>query len=113
MEETLSGFYNEIAEINTTLLMLVQQEQWEEFIALAERYVIKMQALADELASPQVSFHEKETLKTLLGTLVDNEAEMTRHLKARLMILKKNLSSLHQGAKISQYYALQQITSFH
>lgn len=112
MVETMPEFITELYEMNLALHAMTVKEEWDEFIELASLYVMRKHDLADNCAST-LSVTEKENLQNILKLMVDNEAEISRNLQSRLNTLKKNLSSLHHGAKCSQLYSLQQVSSVH
>lgn len=112
MAETISVYYHELYAINLELLEMVRQEQWDDFIDLAENYIVRMQELSEHMPSDMTE-SEKEDMKGILRQLMDNEVEISQKLRLRLNTLQTNISSLHRGAKCTQLYSLQQLASFH
>ncbi|WP_342323917.1 flagellar protein FliT [Kosakonia sp. BYX6] len=112
MAEIILRYYRELYEMNLTILDMAKQERWDDFVEVASRYVIKKQDIFNN-STDALSASEKEELKGLLKQLLDNEAEITRNLRARLDTLKQNLSSIHRGARCSQLYTLHQAPSLH
>ncbi|MDV5353376.1 flagellar protein FliT [Kosakonia sp. SMBL-WEM22] len=112
MAEMIPLYYRELYEMNLAILQMAREARWDDFIEVASRYVIKKQDIFNN-SSDALSASEKEALKALLQQLLDNEAEITRNLRARLDTLKQNLSSIHRGARCSQLYTLHQAPSLH
>lgn len=106
----LTEEYNNIYKINQAMLDMAQQGKWEDFVILAERYVVNLRTVLEQLPET-LSSEEKEQIGHWLTTLQSNEAEINRALEARLDILKKNISTLHQAKQGNKAY-LTQITSF-
>lgn len=105
----LTEEYNNIYKINQAMLDMAQQGKWEDFVIMAERYVINMRTALEHLPET-LSSEEKEQLCRWLMTLQSNEAEINRALEARLTLLKKNISVLHQAKQGNKAY-LSQITA--
>jgi len=112
MAEIIPHYYRELYEMNLAILEMAREARWDDFIEVASRYVIKKQDILNN-STDTLSASEKEALKGLLQQLLDNEAEITRNLRARLDTLKQNLSSIHRGARCSQLYILHQAPSLH
>ena len=112
MVESIPSYYRELFAMNQDILEMTRQDRWDDFVELASQYVIKKQEIVN-LSTDALSVGEKEELKVLLKQLLENEAEITRNLQARLNTLKQNLSSIHRGARCSQLYTLHQAPSLH
>lgn len=112
MAEIIPHYYRELYEMNLAILAMAREARWDDFIEVASRYVIKKQDILNN-STDTLSASEKEALKGLLQQLLDNEAEITRNLRARLDTLKQNLSFIHRGARCSQLYTLHQAPSLH
>lgn len=110
MADTLVKYYRELYEMNVVILEMSRQERWDDFVEFASHYVIKKEDIAHH-HSDELDEAEKETLKVILRQIIENEAEITRNLEARLKSLKQNLSSIHRGTRASQFYTLQQTST--
>lgn len=103
--------YHQIYKINQNMLALAQQGKWNDFVTLAENYIVNLRSALDQIPAT-LSGEEKEQLCGLLMTLQGNEAEIKAVLEARLNVLRKDISSLHQGKKCSQAYNSQVVSPF-
>jgi flagellar protein FliT len=103
--------YDRIYKINQNMLALAQQGKWDDFVTLAENYIITLRSALDQTPAT-LSSEEKEQLCGLLMALQGNEAEIKAVLEARLDFLRKDISSLHQGKKCSQAYNSQVVSPF-
>ncbi|GLR07540.1 flagellar protein FliT [Mixta theicola] len=105
----LTEEYNNIYKINQAMLVMAQQGEWDDFVTMAERYIVTLRA-ALERVPDTLSSEEKDQLCHFLITLQSNEEEINRALEGRMNLLKKEISSLHQGKKGNKAY-ISQITS--
>lgn len=98
--------YEHIYRLNTDLLMLARQGNWDAFIPLAEQYVT---AVSDIIDNPPADMmvQDKERLIFFIKSLLSNEDEIEQALKQRLQFLRKDMSSLHNGKKCSEAYSRQ------
>lgn len=98
--------FEDIYQKNLILLDMIRNERWEDFVSMAEQYVLTLQEVFDLTPSELVE-GEKEILQKIILKMQDNEREMTGRLKNRLSNLKKDMSALHHGNKCSQLYSTQ------
>ncbi|QHM73220.1 flagellar protein FliT [Mixta intestinalis] len=111
MSKPLNKDYNTLYEMNQAMLVMARQGQWDDFVTLAQDYIVNLGAVLEQVPET-LSADEKAQLGTLLTSLQNNEAEISRALEARLDVLKKGISSLHNGKKCSQAYTSQIISPF-
>ncbi|MFD1801146.1 flagellar protein FliT [Mixta tenebrionis] len=111
MSKPLNKDYNALYEINQAMLVMARQGQWDDFVTLAQEYIVNLGAMLEQVPDT-LSADEKAQLSALLTTLQSNEVEISRALEARLDVLKKGISSLHNGKKCSQAYNSQVISPF-
>ncbi|YCH30597.1 flagellar protein FliT [Erwinia sp. D4-22] len=109
MTTFLTEEYNNIYKMNQSMLVMAQQGEWENFVTMAERYIVTLRVALDKLPD-MLSIEEKESFFSLLITLQSNEEEINRALEGRMSVLKKEISSLHQSKKGNKAY-ISQITS--
>jgi flagellar protein FliT len=106
MAKTISDCIDDIYHKNLNLLEMVREERWDDFVGLAEQYVLTLQEVfarhPEEFAE-----QDKDMLRTLIPSLQDNEKEMTERLRTRMVSLRKDMSALHHGNKCSQLYSSQ------
>ena len=91
------------------MLVMAQQGRWEDFSAMAERYIVDLRAVLEQVPD-RLSGEEKEQIAHFLIALQSNEKEINQALEARLNVLKKEISSLNQAKKGNKAY-LSQVTS--
>ncbi|WP_235895252.1 flagellar protein FliT [Yersinia alsatica] len=112
MVNTLSEDYESIYELNLNLLDMVKQGKWEDFIELAEIYITTLHDVIEKQPLEMIQ-EEKKSLSVIITSLLENEDEITRILKDRLDVLRKDMSSLHHGNKCSKAYSSQYTSAFH
>lgn len=106
-KETLS-FFRALYQTNLHLLELARLEQWDEFIAQAEFYLIALHGTGDlALDSETLSAEEKSELKIIWAELLSNEKEIIEKLTLRLNLLRRKISGLNKGKKCSKAYTSQ------
>ncbi|HEN3278359.1 TPA: flagellar protein FliT [Yersinia enterocolitica] len=91
---------------------MVRQGKWDEFIALAEIYIISLHEVIKNQPA-EMQQEEKKSLKVMLTSLLENEDEIAQTLKNRLDVLQKDISSLQIGKKCSKAYSSQYTSAFH
>lgn len=112
MVNSLSVDYEDIHKLNLNLLDMVKQGKWEEFIELAEVYISSLQNVIEKRPVEMIQ-EDKKNLRVIITSLIENEEEITRVLKNRLDVLRKDMSSLHRGNKCSRAYSSQYTSAFH
>ncbi|EPE4190305.1 MULTISPECIES: flagellar protein FliT [Yersinia] len=112
MDNSLSEDYENIYELNLNLLEMARQGKWEEFIELAEIYIVTLHDVIERQPADMMQ-DEKKSLKIILTNLLENEGEITKTLKNRLDVLQKEISSLHLGKKCNKAYSSQFTSAFH
>jgi len=112
MTKSFTEKYQHVYQLNINLLALARQGNWDEFIAMAERYVILLSEILDQ-EFQCYSAEEREQIGPLLLRLTDNEAEINNTLKNRLNVLKREVSALRLGKKCSQAYSAPFSPTFH
>ena len=111
MTTFLTEEYNNIYKINQAMLVMAQQGEWEDFVTMAERYIVTLRA-ALERVPDTLSSEEKDRLCQFLIKLQSNEEKINRALEGRMSVLKKEISSLHQTKKGNKAYISQIISPF-
>ncbi|MGD8107202.1 flagellar protein FliT [Pantoea sp. FN0302] len=103
--------HNNIYKMNQAMLVMAQQGEWGNFVTMAERYIITLRAVLEQVPDT-LSSDEKEQFYNFLITLQSNEEEINRALEGRMALLKKEMSSLHQSKKGNKAYLAQVISPF-
>ncbi|MGC8426258.1 flagellar protein FliT [Mixta calida] len=111
MNKLINKDYAAIYQINQTMLLMARQGEWDDFVTLAENYVVTLGAALEQIPET-LSEEEKMEIGSLLMALQNNEAEINRVLEARLDTLRKGITSLSHGKKCSQAYTNQVISPF-
>lgn len=109
MREDMFSFCETLYDISMLLLDLARKENWDEFSLQAEEYVVKVQDFTCGDIFSHVASEQQEEMKALIIKVLDNTYEIQQILAIRLDDLKKNMSSLHYGARVSQLYSLQKM----
>lgn len=99
----LASEYEHIFLLNLSLLEMARQGCWQDFSQLAENYVVQLNQLVQHQQPLEES--EREELKQMLQTLLDNENEMMQALSQRLGTLKQEMVALGRGKQCTQAYA--------
>lgn len=99
----LTSEYEQIFLLNLSLLEMARQGSWQDFSRLAENYVVQLNQLMQH--QPALEACEREELKQILQTLLDNENEMMQALSQRLTTLKQEMVTLGRGKQCAQAYA--------
>lgn len=106
MNKTITSYFQDIYKKNLALLEMAREERWEEFVELAEHYVLMLHDVFDRKL-PDLDPEGKGSLRVIIKSIQENEKEMTEKLNGRLSFLRNNMSRLHHGNKCSQLYNTQ------
>jgi len=91
---------------NIMLLEIVREERWQDFIELAESYILLINSVIDDFTS-KIDADEMVMLREMVRLLQDNEREIAERLEKRLALLKEKMMILKKGKQFSQLYLLQ------
>ncbi len=97
--------YDNLFDMNQSMLTMVREEKWEDFLALLDKFLAKADSLITGTSGLTLSESERERIRSQVRGLINGTEELMSKVKVRLETLKKSMSSLHQGAKVSQMYA--------
>lgn len=106
MNKTITSCFQDIYKKNLALLEMVREERWDEFVDLAECYVIMLHDVFDK-DLPDLDSESKDSLCIIIKSIQENEKEIAEKLNGRLSFLRNNMSKLHYGNKCSQLYNTQ------
>ncbi|CNE63951.1 flagellar protein FliT [Yersinia mollaretii] len=112
MGNVQSEDYEDVYKLNLSLLEMAKEGKWDEFIELAEVYIITLHDIIENQPAEMMQ-DEKKNLSVMLTSLLENEDEITKTLKSRLDVLRKDMSSLQHGKKCSKAYSSQYTSAFH
>lgn len=90
MNKLINKDYAAIYQINQTMLLMARQGEWDDFVTLAENYVVTLGAALEQIPET-LSEEEKMEIGSLLMALQNNEAEINCALEARLDTLRKGI----------------------
>ncbi|TGB97332.1 hypothetical protein CRI64_00105 [Escherichia sp. E2748] len=100
----LISHYDNLFDMNQSMLTMVREEKWDAFLALLDIFLAKAEDLITGTSGLTLSEIERERIKSLVRELMNGTEELIRKVNIRLETLKQNMTSLHQGSKVSQMY---------